>query len=153
MSLEKLGVLFLLNYFNQLSTVKNHVLNAVKEILLAIQSSVDILSQSTSKSLLGNRVDFLNPMISQINRVLDYTIERITPDQVVSPGEETGQRIKDHIVGSIISAIDDEIENTRNLASEKNKLKVEALYTVKQVLMTQKKKGFSTDSKSIRRSA
>ena len=38
------------------------------------------------------------------------------------------------------NAIDDEIANTRSTLNEKNKLKIEALYTVKQVLVNQKKR-------------
>lgn len=142
MSLEKLGLLFLINYFNQLGEVKNHVLLALKEILLAVQSSVEIFNQSARQPLLGNKTEFLDPLFSQVNRVLNFTIEKVAPDGVSQMPSyfPEGMKLKEHIVSSIISAIDDEIENTREPVSEKSKLKVEALQTVRQVLINQKKK-------------
>lgn len=143
MSLEKLGILFLLNYFNQLGTVRDHVMLAVKEILMAVQASISILSQSTTKTVLGNRMEeVLNPVMGRVQNLLDYTIEKITPSGPTeeAPNLKEGMKLKEHIVSSIISAIDDEIENTRSTTSEQNKLKVEALHTVKEVLMNQKNK-------------
>lgn len=140
MSLEKLGLIFLINYFNQLGTVKNHLLSAVKEVILAIQASLDIWAKTAPKAVLGSRLEFISPILSQIQSLLTYTIEKISPEIIQSEsfvaGEE--QRLKGHIVNSIISAIDDEIVHTRDTSSEKNKLKIEALHTVKKVLINQK---------------
>lgn len=142
MNLEKFGLLFLINYFNQLGTVKNHLQLAFKEVLLAMHSSFEIVNQTVGKSILGKHLDIITPLLGQVQGVLDYTIEKVTPvDASQNPlsGEEH-LRIKEHIVNSIISAIDEEIENISETTSEKNKLKVEALQTVKQVLVHQKEK-------------
>lgn len=143
MNLEKFGLLFLINYFNQLGTVKNHLQLAFKEVLLAMQSSFDIVNHTVGKSILGKHVDLITPLIGQVQGVIDYTIEKVTPPASSSQAPLSGEdhlRIKEHIVNSIISAIDEEIENISETATEKNKLKVEALQTVKQVLVNQKDK-------------
>lgn len=142
MSLEKFGVLFLLNYFNQMGVVKNHLLQAVREVLLAIQSSVEIITQNTGTGLLGNKVELVNTVVGQVQKVLSYTIDKVSPAPSQLKGGINSQdtlKLKEHIVSSIVAAIDDEIENTRSTLTEKNKLKIEALHTVKQVLMNQKK--------------
>ena len=141
MSLEKIGLLFLLNYLNQLGTVKDHLLLAVREMLLAMQASVDIVSQTAGKTLLGNRGDFVSPLVKQVQGVLNYTIEKVTPENGIEELKklENGFKLKANIVESIVSAINDEIENISDTSNEKNKLKIEALNTVKQVLMHQKK--------------
>lgn len=141
MNLEKLGLLFLINYFNQLGTVKNHVLLAFREILMAVQTSLDIVSQSSGAKILGTQFDLLNPILSKAQSVVSYGIEKVTPpqEQNVTPLDD-GKRIKDHIVKSIISAIDDEMSMIKDSTLEKNKLKIEALHTVKQVLLNQKSK-------------
>lgn len=159
MSLEKFGVLFLLNYFNQMGVVKNHLLLAAKEVLLAVQSSVEIFHQSTGQTALGNKVEFLGSVLQPIQKVLSYSIERITPEMskgASKMSEAETIQLKEHIVSSIVAAIDDEIENTRSTLTEKNKLKIEALHTVKQVLINQKKKPVAanrSDEKGIAKSA
>jgi hypothetical protein len=151
MGFEKFGLYFLLNYFNQLGTVKNHLQLAIKELLLAVQSSVDIMAESTNKSFLGNRVEVINSGIDQIKQLLNYSIDLVSPTEekeAKTLDPEQGMRLKEHIVNSIVSAIDDEIENMRDTSTEKSKLKVEALYTVKQVLVTQKRKILTQPSAS-----
>ena len=142
MSLEKLGLLFLLNYFNQLGTVKNHLMMALREVLLAMNASVEMVAQTANPRIKGTGLDVLSPFIKQAQGVLSYTIEKITPEETLADGSAKAPSetyLKEHIVDSIISAIDDEIENTSELTSQKSRLKVEALQTVKEVLLNQLK--------------
>lgn len=138
MSLEKLGLLFLLNYFNQLGTVRNHMQLALRELLLAMQASVEITLDSANKTVLGNKMEAFSPLTQQLMSLIQFSIDKVTPsDGLPDPMVDEGHKLKEHIVNSIISAIDDEIENTKGTMNEKNKLKIEALYTVKQVLLNQ----------------
>ncbi len=138
MNLERIGLLLLLNYFNQLGTVKNHLLLALKQVLLAIQASMEIVTKSPPNSILGGNKEMIHLLFSPVQRVLTYAIDRVTPqDGLEESTESDGQFLKEHIVSSIVSVIDDEIENTRETTSEKGKLKIEALNTVKKVLLTQ----------------
>lgn len=147
MNFEKIGVLFLLDYLNQLGTVKNHLLLAFKEVLLAIQSSMNIVGESVGKTIFASQPNLLNPLLKQAQGVLSYTIEKISPDTPLQRELNKGEAVnlKEHIVNSIVSAIDDEIENTKETVLEKNKLKIEALNTVKQVLLGQKVSHTSTE--------
>lgn len=151
MGLEKIGLLFLLNYMNQLGTVKNHLLLSAKELLLAVNASFDIVSQSTHPKIKGTGVDVVSPLVKQAQSLLSFTIDKIAPDEEsLKDGgvSKDNVQLKEHIVGSIISAIDDEIGNTRHTTSEKSKLKIEALQTVKEVLTKQIEKSLSTCPKS-----
>ncbi|MBX7147887.1 hypothetical protein K1X76_02275 [bacterium] len=141
MSLEKLGLLFLLNYFNQLGTVKNHLLLALREVLLAMNASVEIVAQTANPRIKGTGLDVFQPLVKQAQGVINYTIDKITPpDSQLEEGKAPSEtHLKEHIVDSIISAIDDEIENTSELTNQKSRLKVEALQTVKEVLLSQLK--------------
>ena len=140
MQIEKFGLLFLINYFNQLGNVKNHVLLALKEVILAMQSSFDIVRQSLAKSVLGTNLEFVASLMNHVQSLLDYSITKVTPAELEDEraATEEGSSLKDHIVSSIVSAIDEEIENTQGTLTEKNRLKVEALQTVKQVLLNQR---------------
>ncbi len=157
MNLEKLGLLFLINYFNQLGEVKNHLFGALREVLMAVQVSVDMVNQSATKSVLGNQFELLSPVFKQVNQVIQFTINRVAPGGQPSKPDmslEEGLKLKEHIVQSIISAIDEEIENTRGSSTEKGKLKIEALQTVRQVLQNQKSRPLSSyivDEKDIKR--
>lgn len=145
MGLEKLGVLFLMNYANQVGAVRNHLLSAVKEVLLAVQTSFEIVSQTGNQAKLGG-IDFISPLMEPVQKILSFTINKVSPEGPalsMSARLEEGMKIKEHVVASILSAIDEEIENTRDTTLEKNKMKLEALQTVKQVLVGQRKKGFA----------
>lgn len=138
--LEKIGLMILLNYFNQMGTVKNHLQLALKQVLLAMQASMEIIKQAPPTNLLGGNRDTINLLFGPIQKILEFSIEKVEPAPEFVESEKKLQeamKIKGHILSSIISVIDDEIENTRNVTSEKSKLKIEALSTVKQVLLTQ----------------
>ncbi len=142
MNLEKLGLMLLLNTFSQLGNVKNHLQTALKEVLLAIQATLDIATKSPPESLLGSNKEVISLLFTPVQKVLTYTIDKVSPPVTETSSSET-PHLKNHIVDSIISAIDDEIENTLDTSSEKGKLKVEALMTVKQVLLQQTQKSSS----------
>jgi len=138
--LEKLGLMILLNYFNQMGTVKNHLQLALKQVLLAVQASMEIVKQAPPTNLLGGNRETLNLIFGPIQKVLEFSIDKVDPNPEFEEAQKKMNEtlhIKEHILSSIISVIDDEIENTRHVTSEKSKLKIEALTTVKQVLMTQ----------------
>ncbi len=143
MKLEKIGLMLILNYLNQLGTVKNHLQLAVKQVLLAVQASIDIVAKSPPQSLLGSNKEVITLLFTPIQKMLEYSIDRVSPattsSEVLEENKNSteGRFLKEHIVSSIISVIDDEIENTRDTASEKSKLKIEALNTVKKVLLAQ----------------
>lgn len=145
MNLEKLGLMLLLNTFNQLGQVKNHLQIALKEVLLAIQATIDIATKSPPESLLGSNQEVIGLLFTPVQKVLTYTLDKVSPPVAESPPTEA-PHLKNHIVDSIISAIDDEIENIRDTSGEKGKLKVEALMTVKQVLLQQTQKSSSIPS-------
>jgi len=140
MGFEKFGLIILLNYLNQMGQVKNHLQMALKEILLAMQASLDIVSKSTANTILSNSSEMFEPFLSPVQKIINYTIDKVTPAEMRADlRADESARIKEYIVDSIISAIDDEIINTKGTTSEKYKLKIEALSTVKQVLINQKK--------------
>ena len=140
MGFEKFGLIILLNYLNQMGQVKNHLQMALKEILLAMQASLDIVSKSTANTILSNSSEMFEPFLSPVQKIINYTIDKVTTAEMRADlRADESARIKEYIVDSIISAIDDEIINTKGTTSEKYKLKIEALSTVKQVLINQKK--------------
>lgn len=147
MNLEKLGLLFLLNYFNQWGEVKNHLVNAAAEVLKAARSSVDIISQSP-QTLLGQKVELFNPLVAQVQSVIDFGINKMSSsgNPATMHGLEGEHRLKQHIVDSIIKAIDEEILGTKEIINDKNRLKVEALRTVKDVLQNQLQKPMAKTS-------
>lgn len=144
MGFEKFGLIVLLNYLNQMGQVRNHLQMALREILLAMQSSLDIVSKSTANTILSSSSEMLEPLLKPVQKIIHYTLDKVTPSETrVDLRADESTRIKEYIVDSIISAIDDEIINTKGATSEKYKLKIEALSTVKQVLVNQKKVPFS----------
>lgn len=136
MNLEKLGLLFLINYFNQLSHVKKHLQTAAKEVLLAMDASLEIVSQVKTKPDSRMPLGLLSPFINQARGVVRFAIGQVNPSLTPVGPADTGL-IKDHIVSSLISAIDEEIESCDSIHLEPVRLKVEALQTVRRVLMNQ----------------
>lgn len=139
MGIDKLGLFFLLNSFDELKAVRNHLGLALKEVLLAMNSSVDILHSSSKATPLGDRSAIIESVFKKLQSVLRFTINKVDKGST-SPNSLHQDELKDIVVQSIISAIDDEIESIQNTNDERSQLKVEALDTVKKVLQGQKNK-------------
>ncbi|MDO8519397.1 MAG: hypothetical protein Q7T11_04475 [Deltaproteobacteria bacterium] len=148
--MEKLGILFLLNYFNQLGSVKNHLFLAAKEVLEAARASTDMVTTQATKTVVGSKLEFIAPVLAQVQALLAYGIQKMeTAGGAAAGGPEGGPsarelplasayRLKNQVLESIIGAIDDEIEQTEDTLNEKNRLKIEALNSVRRVLQSQK---------------
>lgn len=151
MSLEKIGLLFLLNYFNQLNTVKSHLFLAAKEVLEAVRASTDIVAESATKTVVGSKLEFIAPILAQVQSVLAYGIHKM---ETAGAGggalpPASSYKLKNQVLESIISAIDEEIEGTPDTLNEKSRLKIEALNSVRQVLQSQRTTPLEKRSSSI----
>lgn len=141
MGIERLGLLFLLRYFNHLGEVKDHLLTALREVVLAINSTLDIIVETAKDSSLGPHVDKIDPLIEKVNDLIEYSLEKITPaDKGLSRlSQKEAFLLKETLVQSIVNALDEEIDQVQNPHTKEGKIRIEALATVKQVLRGQVK--------------
>jgi hypothetical protein len=137
MKIERLGLFFLLQYFNHLGDIKDHLLSALREILLAVQSSVDIVLDTAKSAELSPHLEKANVLVEKVNSVLDFTIEKVTPKNgLLKLSEKELQILKESLIQSIITSLDEEI-NLCSTSSREGKIKIEALNTVKKSLRGQ----------------
>lgn len=150
MSIERLGLLFLLRYFNHLGEVKDHLLSALREVVLAINSTLDVFVETARDSSLGSHVEKIDPLIGKVNSLIEYSLEKITPagGNLSRLSEKETFLLKETLIHSIVKALDEEIDHVQNPHTKEGKIRIEALATVKQVLRgqvkTEKMKGAAT---------
>lgn len=132
MNLDKWGLVFFINYFNQIDTVKKHLGHSVRELLLALSASLDIVQKTADRNRIFNRFDLATLPLKRIDALLQFAVSQLPPPAL--PVSPDALRLKQHVVESIIAVIDEEIETLAAKPSPRNQLKVEALGTVKQVL-------------------
>jgi hypothetical protein len=132
MNLDRLGLMFFINYFNQIDSVKKHLTNSLRELLLAMSSTLDIVQQTAERNRVFNRIDIAAMPIKRIDALLQFAVQRLAATP--APATPDTRRLKEHVVESIISVIDEEIDSLSSRLSPRNQLKIEALGTVKQVL-------------------
>lgn len=133
MNLEKLGLILFIKYLKQLESVKSHLMAAIRELLLAISSTLKLSSQMTSDHFLLKHFSPLEKSLHKIDHVLRFAVEQLKEDSL-SESTESQSHLKENIVESIVSVIDEEIKNISLSSSQNQKLKIEALNTVKTVL-------------------
>lgn len=132
MNLDKLGLVFFINYFNQIDSVKKHLTNSLRELLLAMSSTLDIVQQTAERNRVFNRIDLASLPLKRIDSLLQFAVQRLAASPTPVPPD--ARHLKEHVVESIIAVIDEEIDSLSSRLSPRNQLKIEALGTVKQVL-------------------
>lgn len=133
MNFDKWGLVFFINYFNQVDSVKKHLLGSLRELLLALSSTVEILQKTTERNRLFNRSDWPALPLKQIDGLIQLAVSKIQAPAVTQASVDT-KKLKAHVVESIITVIDEEIEALSGKTSPRTQLKIEALMTVKNVL-------------------
>lgn len=133
MNLEKLGLILFIKYMRQFDQVKRHLLSSVRELLLAMSATLQITNQITNDNFVLSRLGPVETTFKKIDTVLNYSIEQIGGGNENSE-PQNDRHLKNNIVESIISVIDEEIEKLNAYESNNKDLKIEALFTVKTVL-------------------
>lgn len=144
MNLDKLGLVFFINYFNQIDSVKRHLLASFREFLLALASSFEIVSRTAEQNTIFNRFDLIAGSLKKVEDLLKFSVLQLSPLQGSGQLKDTEQ-LKAHVVESIIAVIDEEIEAVGRTTNVRNQMKAEALYTVKQVLISHLQRGSLED--------
>lgn len=132
MNLEKLGLILFIKYLRQFEGVKKHLLASLRELLMAMSSTLSISNQITSDNFILGRIHTLETTFRKIDSALNYSIKQL--ETKPSPATEPNNHLKDNIVESIVSVINEEIEKIAESSSINKDLKIEALDTVKKVL-------------------
>lgn len=133
MNLEKFSLILFIRYLRDFHNVKQHLFAALKECLRAMSVTVHITKQMTAHSFLLGRIRTLESVFNKIESLLAYSVSQLGNDwPSVTAGPEAS--LKENVVTSIISVIDEEIEKLTNSQANNKDLKIEALTTVKTVL-------------------
>jgi len=133
MNLEKLGLILFIKYMRQFEVVKHHLVSSIRELLLAMSSTLELTNQITTDNFLLRRFSPLEATFKKIDSILNYSIEQLEIKKEADNSDQT-INLKDNIVESIITVIDEEIDKLSDSKSLNKDLKVEALFTVKDVL-------------------
>ncbi|MBF0104126.1 MAG: hypothetical protein HQM16_02255 [Deltaproteobacteria bacterium] len=131
MNLEKIGLILFIKYIQQIESVKSHLGGALKELLLAMASTLDITTQITQDTFIIKNISAFKKTFKKIELLLTYSINQLETTPAV-PYSAT--KLKKNIVDSLVTVLDEEIEKIAQSSEQNKDLKIEALHTVKGVL-------------------
>lgn len=133
MNFEKIGLILFIKYLKQIDIIKDHLLGSVRELLLATSSVIKLTAQISSENPIMRSFTPVESIFNRLDSVLESSALLLSKKSALtSPDSES---IKQSVVESIISTIEDEIDDIQSSTAKNKQLKIEALLTVKTVLM------------------
>lgn len=121
---------------SQFTTVKVHFVNSQREVLLGFKEVCQILIELSDASRISIGGDFPVYVMKTVVAVIDYFLAKI-PERGKA-GDILAAKIK--AIAEIITIIDDEAQKVGAQARTETDLnKVEALYSIKKYLLSEKK--------------
>ncbi len=133
MNFEKIGLILFIKYLKQIDIIKDHLLGSVRELLLASSSVVRLTAQITSENTIIRSFTPVEGIFNRLNSILESSALLLSKKGSLSSPDSDS--IRQSVVESIIATIEDEIEDIQCSSSKNQALKIEALLTVKTVLM------------------
>lgn len=160
MSLGKLGMMLVLDYWEQFHAVKTHLSRSAVEFIKALEETVKI-AQKTGERLPFSSLQssLASKAFTPLELVLRYSEQLATraareqpaerdkaPQSAASVSPLVATELKTHIIESLIDALESEIAKTSAAEAMHNPYKIKALESVKQVLLEQHPKTASDDT-------
>ena len=133
LNLEKLGVVLFVKYLRQFDVVRNHLASSLKELLMAASSSIEVSSEIAADTPGFNKFETLNSIIQKIDSLLKHSIDNLD----VKEKNRDHDELKENVLVSIIQSLDDEIIYLQDSDENNIDLKIDALKTVKRVIVNQ----------------
>ena len=136
MNLEKLGLVIFLKYYKHFTEVKKHIIGSVREILLATSASIDLTNYITAENFILRRFQTVDNVLHLLSSMVKFSANQLEPALDHGPKDDF-VKLKTEVVDSIIAAIDEEIEAVVDCPDTNKQLKIDALMTIRKVLLKQ----------------
>lgn len=131
MSLENLGLLLFIKYVRQIDAIKKHMMGSFREFVLALSASFDIINGAAKSIPFFNQMESLGTVLKKIDGVIKYAVSELNKQSNHAQETQLQERLKEQVLESILSIIDDEISSLEGKKTKNSILKKQALESIK----------------------
>lgn len=127
MSLDQIALLFILKNMGRVEDVKKHLIASLRELTLAMGSSLAIVNQTASEHGLNRKFPLAETLIKKADSLLQFASEMFpTPDEAA--------RLKSEVLSSVIAILDEESARLADHPAPSSELQREALASIRKAL-------------------
>lgn len=134
MNFEKIALVLFLKYVQQFGDIKTHLTNALREMILAATTSMEVVQQTAKENKVSQQAPLLQTVLDKTDSFLQFALTKI-PEKISEENVQDEVLFKQEIWESVILAIEEEIENISEKPTPSAKLQIEALETIRQALL------------------
>lgn len=133
MNLEKIGLLLFLKYMRQIEDVKKHLVGALREVLLALSSSLDIANAAATEKGLNEKSPLVETFFSKMETLITFSLKQLPESRKADTSEINA--LKTEVFNAVLCVINDEIDILTRLKTPNTTIQIEALDAIRRALM------------------
>lgn len=135
MTLEKLGMMLFLDYWNQFNGIKQHLSQSLSELIKALEETLCLVKKGSGQlSLHPVQGAIIAKLFAPLEQLLRYSEKKCGTE---APSPQISSELKNHVIQSLIDALTKEMDQIGAVEALQNPLKIKALESVKKVLLEQ----------------
>lgn len=127
MSLDQIALLFILKNMGRVDEVKKHLIASLRELTLAMGSSLAIVNQTASEHGLNRKFPLAEVLIKKADTLLQYA-------SAMLPAPDEADRLKVEVLSSVIAILDEESARLAKHPTPSSELQREALSSIRKAL-------------------
>ena len=138
MNFEKLGLYVFLKYYKQLDTARGHLASSLRELLLAMSSSVEVVHDQAQETPILKRVEAIPHFLKKAQSLLSASADILpkpAPAKIVREKNPQADHFKKEIISAIVDVIDEEMERLPPATNPETRMRLKALEAVKLAML------------------
>ncbi|OVE81968.1 hypothetical protein BVY03_01580 [bacterium K02(2017)] len=140
--LETLSLVLFIKYLKQFKQIKQHLACSGNEFLLALQQTIQVITQFCQESRFLQPLTFVTTILDQLDLILETNLQDYHQSDGSKISHLQADQIKENVINALLKALNEEITHLSHSQTPNKRLKVEALTTVKDVLFDQLEQHF-----------
>lgn len=132
MNLEKIGLLLFLKYMRQIEDVKKHLIGAAREVLLAMSSSLNIVSAAANEKGLNEKSPLIESGLAKIETLIHFSLKHLPESRKADVTEINA--LKTEVLNAVLCVINDEIDVLTRIKTRHTGIQIEALDAIRRAL-------------------
>lgn len=138
MNFEKLGLYVFLKYYRQLDTAKGHLTASLRELLLAMSSSVEVAQNQVQETPVLKHLDVVPSFLKKAQSLIESSVQILPkPVQPKISRANSGEsyQYKKDVIEAIVDVIDEEMDRLQSRSQPEMRVRLDALQAVKVVML------------------
>ena len=138
MGFEKLGLYVFLKYYRQLDTAKGHLTASLRELLLAMSSSVEVAQNQIQETPVLKHLDVVPGFLKKAQDLLATSVRffpQPDPPKIMREKQGGASQYKKDVIEAIVDVIDEEMDRLQKSSRPDVRSSLDALQAVKVVML------------------